>query len=240
MTTRKSTDPRPNVAAVKALLDAITGQDSIVEIAHAVTLPGRPVSVQLAASEVADYLLAMGWARHVCGHGPEWTEFRKGSDVVLVPVPEHHEAIGVEIAAVVEEIAAIEDRHPLDVAEAIVDRRAGNGGEQKPPATNRAAWDRDAEEALRLSAAATPDWNVGGLDAGDGRRIVADGPVPLDHIRVSTPYAHGNGGSRTITPEQRDADARFIAAARVGWPRDAARVRELLAGNDKSGKGKRA
>lgn len=94
-------------------------------------------------------------------------------------------------------------------------------------APDLAAWKREAGEAAPLDAAATRDWRIGGVDAGDGRQIISGGPVPIAHIRISCVTVGGCDGSREITPEQRDADARFAAAARTGWPRDAARVLTL-------------
>jgi len=221
--------------ACKAVLDGITGGDGTIEIAHPVTLPGRPVTVRLSAGEVADYLLATGWEKE-----------RRDDDVMRFFKPRRHATPhpvrlmpGVPVPVkMIERVAKWEGRHPLDVADDIIARRKPVKG--TPRDVSSAVWDSDAEEAIHLADAATPDWNVGGLDAGDGRRIVTDGPVPLDHIRISTPYASGVSGSRKITPEQRDADARFIAAARIGWPRDAARVRALLAEGGKQVKAKRA
>ena len=86
------------------------------------------------------------------------------------------------------------------------------------------AWRAEAGACAPLDAAATPAWALGTLDAGDGRQIVTGGPIPISHIRVSCVTVGGRIGSREITPEQRDADARYAVAARTGWPRDAARV----------------
>lgn len=121
-TTRKPAPAGPD--AVKALLDAITGGNGTVEVAHAVTLPGRPVTVHLSAKEVAAYLKAKGWKRKPYGD-PEWFLHTRHSRRLLVPNPAEHEdpVLAAEIAMVVGEIAMIEECHTLDVAEAIIARR---------------------------------------------------------------------------------------------------------------------
>jgi hypothetical protein len=234
-TTRKPARAGPD--ALKAVCDAITGQDGTVEIAHPVTLPGRPVTVHLSAEEVCAYLKATGW-KETPANTPLWRRFHvtraaMSDSTVLVPVGDVHGTPGRLLFGTIERIADHERRHPLDVAEAIVARRGG----KTCAGDDCGEWTQDADEALRLADAASPDWNVGGLDAGDGRSIIADGPIPLGHIRVSVMGSFGRDGSRSITPEQRDADARFIAAARVGWPRDANRVRLLCAEVERLRKG---
>jgi hypothetical protein len=236
--TLRKPDRRPNLAGAKALCDAITGGNGTVEVAHPVTLPGRPVTVHLSAGEVRDYLLATRWEAV-----PEDAPREKRSDkfercyqspvdgtIARIPTDAHAEPQRV-LRTTVRHVAASEQRHPLDVAGDIIARRKPAKAAHRD--AGPAEWDRDAEEAIRLADAATPDWTFGRLDQGDGRAVVADGPIPLDHIRVSTMWSGGRDGTRRITPGQRDADARFIAAARIGWPRDAARVRALLGSGGK-------
>ena len=99
--------------------------------------------------------------------------------------------------------------------------------DQSGAAVDLDAWRAEAGACALLDAAATRDWCMGGVDAGDGRQVITGGPIPLAHIRVSCVTTSGRDGSREITPEQRDNDARFAVAARDGWPRDAARVARL-------------
>lgn len=101
----------------------------------------------------------------------------------------------------------------------------GDGGAEEP--VDLAAWRAEAGESLAISALASHDWNIGGVDAGDGRIIISGGPIPIGHIRVSCVTVGGRDGSREITPEQRDNDALFAMNARDDWPRDAARVLAL-------------
>ena len=96
--------------------------------------------------------------------------------------------------------------------------------DRAPEPVDLDAWRAEAGACAPLDAAATPAWALGTLDAGDGRQIVTGGPIPIAHIRVSCVPVGGRIGSREITPEQRDNDARYAVAARTGWPRDAARV----------------
>ena len=87
-----------------------------------------------------------------------------------------------------------------------------------------------AEKALRLAAKASlGPWKVNDwIDAGYGIGITVaetDTAPSIDHIRVCTPTCVSvAGGTRTITPAQRDADAEFIAQARTLLPELAAAV----------------
>jgi hypothetical protein len=126
MTTARKPAPA-GPAALKALFDAITGQDGTIEVAYAVTLPGRQVRFHLSAEEVSRYLVDAGWERKPYGE-PEWFLHTRDGHRLLVPNPAEHEtpALAAEIATVVGEIADCEDRHPVDVAEAILARRSGD------------------------------------------------------------------------------------------------------------------
>lgn len=124
MTARKPTDPRPNVAAVKALFDAITGEDGTVEIAHAVTLPGRSVTVHLSAEEVARYLLATGWRETTQEEDTDRYFIRRCSgptEIDMLRVPRADSGAPPDGAIIA--IAEVENRHPLDVADDIIARR---------------------------------------------------------------------------------------------------------------------
>lgn len=123
MTTRK---PAPyNLGSVKALFDAITGEDGTIEIAHAVTLPGRPVTVHLSSEEVVRYLKSKGWETATKSIGEARGFFMdRGHSTFLVRVPkEDAEEPTVILHEAIDEIARFENRHPLDVADDIITRR---------------------------------------------------------------------------------------------------------------------
>lgn len=114
------------MALLKSLGDALTGGNGTVEVAPAVALPGRQVMFHLSAEEVSRYLVDAGWERKPYGE-PEWFLHTRHGHRLLVPNPAEHEApaLAAEIATVIGEIADCEDRHPVDVAEAILARRGG-------------------------------------------------------------------------------------------------------------------
>lgn len=82
---------------------------------------------------------------------------------------------------------------------------------------------RDARRirALRdaVAGASPGPWRMGRVDAGDGRSIGSDTPLPLEWIRVGTPLLMGSQGSRHISAAQRDRDAGLIVLLRneIEW-----------------------
>ena len=96
------------------------------ETRHTLTLPGPPVTVDLSAEEVCRYLLATGWKEDTSGFlRGVWRRFRNASGPVYVPALDGAADFGARLREAIELIGRAENRHPLDVASAIIARRPG-------------------------------------------------------------------------------------------------------------------
>ena len=172
------------------------------ETRHTLTLPGPPVTVDLSAEEVCRYLLATGWKEDTSGFlRGVWRRFRNASGPVYVPALDGAADFGARLREAIELIGRAENRHPLDVASAIIARRPG-------VAPAEVLTDGQIAEIEARAHAATPGpWRPAGPDGDEVAQM---------------------GSARRIRSLE---DAAFIAAARTDVPALLTEIRRLRAAN---------
>ena len=175
------------------------------ETRHTLTLPGPPVTVDLSAEEVCRYLLATGWKRTE-EPNPAWTYYSSSDGTRIASVPRadfftRKNEFVTAIAETIGELARIERRRPVDLADDIIARRPG-------VAPAEVLTDGQIAEIEARAHAATPGpWRPAGPDGDEVAQM---------------------GSARRIRSLE---DAAFIAAARTDVPALLTEIRRLRAAN---------
>ena len=137
-TSKRALPNVPGAAMVQALGDAVFGKgNAVVEQTYPVTFAGRPVTVSLSVEEVVRYLTATGWEEH--GSDVAIRIFFQGSShcAIGLGMPGLSDffsaaPIAKSLQCALASIATAEDRHPLDVVDAILAARHGTAHPADP------------------------------------------------------------------------------------------------------------
>lgn len=152
-----------------------------------ITLPGRAVTATLDPSALPRYLLARGWSAGPIDEGDRvWVTYERGDGILIVPNPSEWpaEEIAWAIAENIEEIATIEQRHPLDVLADLLPSTDGPALQWEHMSTTARASTLDAIAALaRVSRVDAATWRaVGNTEsalAAEGRAMGLEAAVAV-------------------------------------------------------------